>query len=355
MDVLEIVKNLIKIPSVTDYANESVPLLLIKKLLEAEGKNIKIKQIGKGSKKNLIARIGRGRNAVLLNGHFDVVPGPTKLFNPIIQGEKLYGRGSADSKGPLACLLKAFIGLSYEKLNSEIILVCVCDEENAGERGSKKIRDEGIMGDYNIIAEPTNLLPIMGEKGFIRIKVISRGKSAHAAFPENGLNAIEQMNLVPKILQNAFKADDNFLGKSTVSQNIIIGGGKINIVPNECEACFDIRFLPSQEPRKLIEKAKQKLAKLGKFGIKILSRGAPVNFDQASKLNLIVSKLLNQKPCGIAFATDARFFAERDCLIFGPGNPELSHQDNENVKIKDLYKAVEIYKSFVLKLIDSDE
>jgi len=351
MRVEEILKNLIQIPSVTDSSRESEPVTYISKLLKRDGSGVEMKIIGCGSKRNLVASIGSGDPVVMLNGHFDVVPGSRKIFAPAHKNGRICGRGAVDDKGPLACLIKAFVGLSHQKLNGQLILACVCDEENFGEKGSRRLKENGIVGKYNIVAEPTNMIPVIAEKGFLRIKIKSLGKAAHAAFPERGLNAIDQIMNVNKSFNNILKGEHKLLGRPTLNLSIISGGDKINKVPDYCEAFYDIRYLPGQDSGKIMKNIVNGLGQWGRFQVEILSEGQPFDTDNQSRLVKIASRISKSKHSGVAFATDARYFAGDECVVLGPGNPKLSHQETEYISVNDLNKSVDIFKLIVLELL----
>src|SRR5690242_7857194 len=112
MNYINFLQQLIQIPSITDSQKESKPVDYITKLLDKN--HIAYEIFGDGSKRNLVARIGKGKKSVLLNSHFDVVPAPKKMFEPVIRNGILYGRGAADAKGPLVAILSAFIELSKQ-------------------------------------------------------------------------------------------------------------------------------------------------------------------------------------------------------------------------------------------------
>ena len=245
MQVLDIVQQLIQIKSITDSQNESQPLNLIGEILREN--HIDYQIIDNGSKQNLIAKIGLGEKSVLLNSHFDVVPTDEELFSPKIQNGILYGRGSADAKGPLAAMLCAFIQLSQQQLPGEIIFCAVCDEENAGNKGTKILVENGIAADYVIAGEPTDNNIIVAEKGFLRLDIKIQGKELHAAFPNPQENAIILASrIIQKLQEYDFGISHPLLNKPTISFGLISGGRKINIGAGDCQIGIDVRYLPQQ-------------------------------------------------------------------------------------------------------------
>ena len=346
MDVLQLVKQLISIKSITDSPDESKPIKFISKLLKKN--NISYKIIGSGSKLNLVAEIGAGKKSILLNSHFDVVPGDELQFKPIIKGGRLYGRGSSDAKGPLASMIVAFLELSKRKLVEKVILCCVCDEENAGALGTKILAQKGISAKYHIFGEPTDFNIIIAEKGFLRLKIIILGKEAHAAFPENGENAIAKMSFImQEILRIKYSTSHPLLSKPTVSFGIISGGQKVNIVAGRCELDIDIRYLPGQSKEEIIRRIKQIVNKYGKGSVEIISFGEPCETRVDSPLVQKAQKIYASGAVGVNFATDARFYKNKDFIVCGPGYSKLAHQKREYIVISQLYKAVKRYKEIV--------
>lgn len=350
MNVLQLTQQLISIKSITDSPNESKPIKIISEILNKN--NISYKIIGKGSKLNLVSEIGSGKKLLLLNSHFDVVPAGELLFKPTIRGGRLYGRGSVDAKGPLASMIMAFLELSQQKLDGKVALCCVCDEENAGFFGTKVLAEKGISAKYHIFGEPTGFNIFIAEKGFLRLRITVLGKEAHAAFPESGVNAIEVMSsIIQELLNLKFDIVHPLLTKPSMSLGVINGGKKVNIVAGKCELDIDIRYLPSQSKAKIIHEIKQIVSSYGKGAVDLISYGEPCETRLDSPLVKAAQKVYLSDVQGVNFATDARFYKNRDFIICGPGNPKLAHQKEEHIVISDLYKAVKRYKEIVLSIV----
>ena len=148
--------------------------------------------------------------------------------------------------------------LTFQKFNGKVILCCVCDEENAGYFGTKVLAEKGINAKYHIFGEPTGFNIFIAEKGFLRLKIIISGKEAHAAFPENGENAIEKMsNIIQELKSMKFSIVHPLLSNPSISLGIIKGGQKVNIVAGKCELDIDIRYLPGQSKANIIHKIAQ--------------------------------------------------------------------------------------------------
>lgn len=351
MNNIDLLKQLVKIQSVTDSESESMPLEMIGRILHEN--NIHYKIIGSDSKKNLVAEIGHGKKSILLNSHFDVVPADKRMLIPKIKNGYLYGRGVADAKGPLVAMLDAFIKLSKQKLPGKIIFCAVCDEENAGNKGTKILVEKSVVADYVIAGEPTDNNIIIAEKGFLRLNILVKGKELHAAFPNKNMNAIF---LASQIIQNLeqfdVKVSHPILGKPTISFGLIQGGKKINIGAGECNIGIDIRYLPIQSEKEIIQQIQNMLKPIAEIEISIIDSGIPFETSPESKLVQIAKAVTKGKLQGVNFGTDARYYKDAECIVLGPGKSEIAHQKEEFVAIKDLEKAVQYYERIVRRCLE---
>src|SRR4051794_16060438 len=128
---------------------------------------------------------------LVLHGHLDVVPGGREQFEPAIDGDRLYGRGSYDMKGALAVMLLILHDLRDQE-DVRLRLGIVSDEESEEEenRGSDALVASGFIGDFAITGEPTNLQVGVQAKGVLAIRLKVQGRSAHGATPWLGDNAV---------------------------------------------------------------------------------------------------------------------------------------------------------------------
>lgn len=350
MNLLETLKQLIQIQSITDSKSESKPIEIIGKILCEH--NINYRLIGNGSKKNLVAEIGEGEKSILLNSHFDVVPEDEEMFKPKIKNGLLYGRGSADAKGPLAAMLFAFINLSKQELPGRVIFCAVCDEENAGNKGTKVLIEHGITANFVIAGEPTNNNIIVTEKGFLRLDIKIQGKELHAAFPDKKQNAISLASkIVQKLEEHDFGVNHPVLGNPTISFGLISGGRKINIGAGECHIGIDIRYLPQQSEKEIINQIKQLLRPIVDVEISVIDSGIPFETPSNAKLVQIAQKVTKTSIQGVNFGTDARYYVPKEAIVLGPGKSDMAHQKEEYIAIKDLEKAVEYYIEIVRRLL----
>ena len=191
---------------------------------------------------------------IVLHGHLDVVPGRPEQFAPLIEGDRLYGRGAYDMKGGLAAMMCALHDLS-EQERVRVHFLCVSDEESEDleQRGSDYLVEQGYIGDFAITGEPTNMHIGIQAKGVLAMRIEVTGKAAHGSTPWVGDNAVlKAFDIFRQIetLPFARESSDMF-DRPSVNLSRILGGDALNKVPDVCVIDVDVRYLPGQEPEKI--------------------------------------------------------------------------------------------------------
>src|SRR5215210_1879647 len=193
---------------------------------------------------------------LVLHGHMDVVPGGRDQFEPIIDGDKLLGRGAYDMKGALAVMLTV-LHTHREQDDVRLRLGIVSDEESEEEenRGSDSLVEDGFIGDFAITGEPTNLQVGVQAKGVLAIRLEVQGRAAHGATPWLGDNAaVKAVEVFRAIESLPFARHSSALfDRPSINLGRIMGGDALNKVPDTCVIDVDIRFLPDQDPDEILE------------------------------------------------------------------------------------------------------
>ena len=193
---------------------------------------------------------------VLLHGHLDVVPGREGQFEPRIEGDRLIGRGAYDMKGAAAAMMLVLHDLRDEE-RVRVRLAFVPDEESEEEsdRGSDRLVSQGFIGDFAITGEPTDMHIGVAAKGVLAIRLEVAGHAAHGATPWLGDNAIlKAYEVFRKIESLPFAAESSELfDRPSINLGRILGGDALNKVPDTCVIDVDIRYLPEQEPTRILE------------------------------------------------------------------------------------------------------
>ena len=349
MDTINLLKEIIKYDSSTrDGANTL--LLYCRNWLLDNGLTCRI--IENNQYKSLICTIGKGTKTLILNGHLDVVPANKGAFQPVIEGNRLYGRGSADMKAGAAAMMCAIVELKNENIPCKLMLQLVTDEEPSGENCSGFLVKSGYKGDFVICGEPTQLNIGVQAKGILQLDLEFHGVSAHGSRPWEGKNAIiKAYNEYNKILDLPFVNEKSLIYDGPSINLAMINGGEIyNKVPDYCKMSLDIRYLPGQSPEEIISQIKNALD----CDIKVSSTGNAVNTDINSPYVTSLKNaatIVTGKQCilfGQHGSADTRFFSV--CGIpaveFGPSGKNW-HGNNEYVLIDSVENYKNILKEFI--------
>lgn len=355
---------------------------------EQLGLNVALTFNNEKSKANLFVSVPAGKNAdvinggLVLSGHTDVVPvdgqeWSSDPFKAEIRGDKLYGRGSCDMKGFIACSLtvlpKAVELSKAGKLSRPLHLALSFDEE-VGCLGAPlilaDIEARGITPDYCIVGEPTLMTMVVAHKGIAVYRCRVHGKSAHSSLTHQGVNAISYasrlVGYVDSLAQEFTSREDNDemfdVPFSTMSVGTIQGGSATNIVPNLCEFTFDYRNLPHMTQDDMLAPIKAKIAELNaqmqqrapETGIELLQEeGVPAMTDNTNdELQQLIAALTgDHERHKVAYATEGGQFTNAGIptIICGPGSIEQAHKADEFVALSEIARCDE----FLQKLLDS--
>jgi len=315
---------------------------------------------------NVLARLtprGRPHQRILLAPHLDTVNGEAEQFRPRSKDGRVFGRGACDTKGSVATMLATLGDIAKggkRPAKTEIVFAGLVDEENS-QTGSRKLASSGLRADLAIVGEPTQLQVVTAHKGSLWLRLETRGKSAHGARPELGVNAIQEMSRVVNFLQTDYAASlrkrrHRLLGCATVSVGTIRGGTQPNIVPDQCEISVDRRTLPGETEAGVSREIK---ALLRKHGMKVQMLEGKVlpcePLETNSKLAL-VQKFLSvagqRQPVGVDYFCDGSVLAQGGIpsIVFGPGDIAQAHTSNEWIAVRSLERARSILTGFLRNL-----
>ncbi|SEG85558.1 acetylornithine deacetylase [Marinobacterium lutimaris] len=319
------------------------------------------------SKANLLATIGPDdRPGIVLSGHTDVVPvdGQNWTVAPFSLSEKegrLYGRGTADMKAYIACVLAAVPALLKAPLNKPVHIALSYDEE-VGCLGVRSMLSELEKRPHKplvcIIGEPTELKPVLGHKGKLAMRCDVHGAACHSAYAPQGVNAIEhaaeligELGRLGMELRAPELCDARFDPPFTTVQTGVINGGKaLNIVPADCRFDFEIRALPAQDPWQVAKQLEQyaELQVLPKMHT--VDAESSISFAELSAYPGLVTDANSEaarlvaKICGseefstVAFGTEGGLFDAIGIptVICGPGSMDQGHKPDEFVSVEQL-------------------
>ncbi|WP_069384095.1 acetylornithine deacetylase [Halomonas caseinilytica] len=320
-------------------------------------------------KANLLARIGPAvEGGVVLSGHTDVVPvdGQPWSSDPFVLRDgndgRLYGRGTCDMKGFIACALADVPRWVTMTLERPLWLAFSYDEE-VGCVGAPRMI-ERLMADHPrpstvIVGEPTLMQPVVAQKGATNLRTTVTGREAHSSQVYQGVSAIHvAARLVTKIedvmheLKAEGRVDEAFnVVHSSLHVGRIEGGTAINIMARQCTFEWEIRHLPSDDIEALRGRVDAYAAELEAE----MQRTAPETGIVTEALNVTVPALADRdndevlglcrallgsevEASAVAYATEAGQFQRQglSTLICGPGSISQAHQPDEYIECEQL-------------------
>lgn len=365
---LEIAQALVRIPSVNPNYDPASPAeqdvaQWIQSWGEEHGFETRTQPVLDG-RSNVILRFRNGADHphLMLNGHMDTV-GVAGMTIPPFGGDvrdgRLWGRGSADMKGPVACMLAVAHQLRQQPATwrGTLTVACVVDEEYRF-RGALALMEQPDKPDFVIVGEPTSLRVVRGCKGCLRFSIRAHGRAAHSSQPELGRSAIVAMARAILELNSYFdewlaKIRHPDFGPSTGSIGLIEGGSGINIVPEDCKIAVDIRLLPGQvaaETYREIETALRDRMKHVKDIEWIFDEPGVID----SGYEISADSELVRQACGVLggrkaevvfYSCDASKIAAKNvpCIILGPGDIAEAHTATESINVADLEAGAKTY------------
>jgi len=321
---VNLLRDLLKIPS--SSGNEKELGIYLVKILR---KNFQVKIQKVKNNFNILAFVGKPD--LILTTHLDTVPEQLEIKE---DNNFFYGRGACDAKGAMSSMIIAAEKAKEKGLTNFGLLFDVQEESDFS--GIKKAINL-VNPKYVIVGEPTNFKIIKGQKGLLGIKVICKGKSAHGSTPEKGISAISNLiNILSEI--NKLSFPESSLGKTTINIGKINGGTASNVVPDYAEATIELRTtITNKKILKII------YAKISKSNINLLYSFEPV----INKSDFIK----DYEKITVPYFTEMYFWNKKSkTVVFGPGNPDYAHSNNEKIKKSELIKASKEYYNIISTL-----
>ncbi len=366
--LVKFTQDLIRINSENPLHDESaIGEFVLRKLKEAKLK-VRVYEFKK-NRINVLAYLkGKTDKTLIISPHLDTVPAGSgwkySPFSGAIVNGKIYGRGASDCKCNVAIGLEAIRSIAEDGIvpPCNIIFAACADEETGSKYGIIPLLEKKIINpDAALILDADEFNIITHQKGLMHFKVGVFGKSAHGAYPERGINAIElSARIISQLKKHKFKyKSHSLLASPTINIGKICGGQKVNIVADFCEFDVDLRYLPGMRKSEIIEDVKRIIRKYAK-SFRIEFQDIQESYA-ISKSHALVRKLLDAAVItkvkaeikGSEGATVITFFRQRKipAIGFGCGSCGCAHSNNEYVKITNLYKGANILETFLKNYI----
>jgi len=315
------------------------------------------------------AKKENGKKPIILSGHTDVVPvskgWSSDPFLATIKGDKLYGRGSCDMKGFIACVLAYAPILSNSNLDRDIHFSFTFDEETACKGAPiliKELKKRGITNGICIVGEPTNMKIIDSHKGCYEYTTYFEGLAGHSSEPHKGVSAVEYASrYVNKLIELRQKLKERKPKNSifdppysTLQVGGIFGGIAHNVIADKCYVNWETRpvvkedaiFLNSELDKYTNETLLPEMKKVyPKSSIEKEIIGEIIGFDRVQKseaCEFVSSITRDNSRAVVSFGTEAGLFQEIgiSSVVCGPGSIEQAHKIDEFINLDELKKCL---------------
>ena len=370
---------LVRTPSPS--GQEGAVASLVREQLSALGFDVAVDDWG-----NVIGTLDAGPGpCVLLDAHMDTVGvgDPARWTrDPAGErvGERLYGRGALDMKGPLAAAVHGAAALAGRLQRGRVVVSATVAEELV--EGPALVRvAERVEPSVVIVCEPTDLRLARGQRGRLELQVEVRGRSTHSARPALGVNAAEGMADVLRALRALPAPQDPLLGAGELVVTDVLSSPYpgLSVVPDRCVATYDRRTLPGERSAAIVGEveraATQALAGSGAEAAVSIARDEFVTYAGAAV------SAPNDAPAwraeddaphvlaalrGLAAAGCTAPLTHYDCCTngsgsagvlgiptigLGPGDPQLAHRYDEHVELAALATGAHAYAHVVSELL----
>ncbi len=331
---------------------------------------------------NIIATLkgAGGGKTLLLTGHTDTVP-PYDMPNPYaarVEDGCMYGRGTVDMKGGLACMMMAMAAIKRAgiELSGDVVFGALIDEEAKSLGTRAWLQSCAKLPDAAIVGEPTDMEICVGHRGLEWFEFNFIGKTVHGARQKEGINAIREAtrfinklesDLIPRIEK---KSPHPIIGSPSMNYGLIRGGTQPSTVAGECILQLDRRWIPGEsfdevmrEYRQIIDelsaedpkfKAEMKVMDISYMDDRYVHEA--MDTDPGEPIVKVTEKAVEEvtgsKAVVRAFMAWSdggliNYYGKVPTIVLGPGEVESAHSATENISIGTLVPAVLIYLSIV--------
>ena len=369
IDPIALTQDLIRCPSVTPA--DAGALGVLEMVLTDMGftcTRLRFEEAGTDPVDNLYARLGTSRPNFCFAGHTDVVPEGDRAgwsvdpFGAEIIDGKLYGRGTSDMKGAIACFVAAV--RSFLDRNGapdgSISLLITGDEEGPSINGTRKVldwmRQQGEVVDACVVGEPTNPHAMgdmikIGRRGSVTATLTAYGAQGHVAYPHLADNPLPRLTEALTLLtQSPLDEGTAHFQPSTLALTTIdVGNPASNVIPAKGTAKFNIRFNDLHTPDSLEAHIRDVLEEVGGTwdlkmqvsGVAFLTPPGPLVKTVAGAVQAVTGREPELSTSG--GTSDARFIKDHCPVVeFGLVGATM-HKVDENVALSDILSLTAIY------------
>ena len=326
------------------------------------------------------AKETNGAKPIILSGHTDTVPvsksWSTDPFKATIKNEKLYGRGSCDMKGFIACTLAFAPIYAKTSLNRDIHFSFTFDEETACQGAPlliEELKKRNIKNGICIVGEPTKMKIIDAHKGCYEYTTHFQGLAGHGSAPDKGVNAVEYaVKFVNKLLElretlKSKAPKDSIFDPPYTTLQIggMEGGIARNVIADKCKVDWELRpvvkedgiFVNKEIDKFVNEKLLPDMKKIyPSSSIKKEIIGEIIGFyrnEKSDACELISNITGDNSRSVVSFGTEAGLFQEIgiSTVVCGPGSIEQAHKVDEFIELSQIKKCLELLEGIKNKSI----
>ena len=283
------------------------------------------------------------RPTVMLNAHIDTVKPVSSWtrdpFQPMQEGDMLYGLGANDCGGGLVALLQTYRIMLHRQRNYNILWVASAEEEVSGENGFSRVMSKLPKIDVAIVGEPTGMQPAIAEKGLMVIDGYAHGKSGHAA-REEGVNAIyEALEDLIWLRDYKFRKVSPLLGATKMTVTVVEGGTQHNVIPDTLHFVIDVRTNEFYQNEYLFEFLRKKMTKC-----ELRARSFRLHSSSIPEDHPLIRRCIERgmQPFGSPTLSDQALMPFLSFKL-GPGDSGRSHSADEFIKISEIQQAIDTY------------
>jgi len=323
------------------------------------GFRVRVDEVG-----NVIGRIGSGSPKILLCSHIDTVPGQISVQKV---GNKIYGRGAVDAKGPMAAMILAAKTCARTNRNGTVVVIGVVGEEGASV-GMRHLLKRHLQADYAIIGEPSGINKVViGYRGRAQLKLKCRTIGGHAGAHWLYTNAVEaayQIWLVIKNTQFKWQKEGSRFYSVSMCPTQLKGGEFSNVVPSYCEMTIDVRVPPPLKCADVIREIKRATSTYEKeslkFSIEVEDTMEPFEENKDSPLIKALRRTLTEekiRPVKLirkTGASDMNFvgaYMKIPVVAYGPGNTQVEHTTKECIDVQEYLTSIKAVRKTLEKLL----
>ena len=363
-EVVQLTSNLIALNSQTSTSNTELAQFITDFVqpFASEIESIEYIDSNRNHKVSLVVRVGEGEGGLALSAHLDTVPGigwDADPFEPRVVDDRLYGLGSCDMKGPLACMLLA--ARTYTGRGTKPLTLLLSTDEEIDTEGARRIASQStilksVQPEYCVIAEPTGLEVAYSHKAAITFTGETRGKAAHSSTGE-GVNANIEMipflhdmwSIYNDLTENPEYMDTEFQPPFP-DWNIVVSNFDTapNVTVPISRCTINFRYGPRLDPKPIVQRVEESALANG-VKLHSWSSGNPLFTPQNSTIIRLALEATGQNTAiTVPYRTDACILQSVfPCVVAGPGGYLQAHTVNEWISMDQLHKAVETYNSLI--------